>query len=280
MGRIRTIKPEFFLHEGLFDLEEESGLPIRLAFAGLWTQCDREGRFKWRPRRLGAAILPYDNVDFSRVLDVLTEAGMVQSYEVDGQMYGIVPSFLDHQHPNKREAASTIPDPENTLQDHDDNMDHHARTCTHVHAHGERKGKEGDTLSNDKGVPPPDDPWADGKTLLIDRSALTVKEAGSRIGGWIKRFGEESVGHALAQAREANAADPATYIERLLKPDIRIQRQEGVTHIMGEAVINSDTGKRVIDEMREEKEREYFVRLASGKNRLPAKNRRVPQAVS
>jgi len=121
---------------------------------------------------------------------------------------------------------------------------------------------------------------ADGKTLLIDRSALTVKEAGSRIGGWIKRFGEESVGHALAQAREANAADPATYIERLLKPDIRIQRQEGVTHIMGEAVINSDTGKRVIDEMREEKEREYFVRLASGKNRLPAKNRRVPQAVS
>jgi hypothetical protein len=52
MGRIRTIRPDFFLHDGLFDLESNSRLPLRLAFAGLWTQCDREGRFKWRPRRL------------------------------------------------------------------------------------------------------------------------------------------------------------------------------------------------------------------------------------
>ena len=160
-------------------------------------------------------------MDFSRVLDVLAEAGIVQSYEVDGQMYGQIPSFLDHQHPNKREAASTIPAPEIIVTEHDDNGDDSARTCTHVHEHGERKGKEGDTLSKDKGVPPPDDPWADGKTLLVERSSLTAQQAGSRIGGWIKRFGAESVGHALAQAREASAADPASYIERLLKPDIR-----------------------------------------------------------
>ncbi len=58
MARIRTIKPEFFLHDELFELEKETGLPVRLAFIGLWTQCDREGRFKWRPLRLKAAILP------------------------------------------------------------------------------------------------------------------------------------------------------------------------------------------------------------------------------
>ena len=67
--RIRTVKPEFFTHEGLFELEKETGLPIRVAFAGLWCAADREGRFKWEPRRLGVQILPYDQVDFSRVLD-------------------------------------------------------------------------------------------------------------------------------------------------------------------------------------------------------------------
>ena len=45
MARIRTIKPEFFRHEGLYELEQETGFAIRVAFAGLWTACDREGRF-------------------------------------------------------------------------------------------------------------------------------------------------------------------------------------------------------------------------------------------
>ena len=29
MGRIRTVKPEFFKHEVLHDLEQETGLPIK-----------------------------------------------------------------------------------------------------------------------------------------------------------------------------------------------------------------------------------------------------------
>jgi hypothetical protein len=43
--RIRTVKPEFFKHEKLFDLEKETGLPIRLAWVGLFAISDREGRF-------------------------------------------------------------------------------------------------------------------------------------------------------------------------------------------------------------------------------------------
>lgn len=35
MARIRTIKPEFFLHDELFELEKETGLPVRLTFIGL-----------------------------------------------------------------------------------------------------------------------------------------------------------------------------------------------------------------------------------------------------
>lgn len=111
MGRIRTIKPEAFLHEGLFDLEVETGLPIRWAFAGLWCQVDRDGRFEWRPRKLKAEVLPYDQVDFARVLDALAEAGFVVRYECDGQVFGVIPSFPTHQRPNHREPLSTLPAP-------------------------------------------------------------------------------------------------------------------------------------------------------------------------
>jgi hypothetical protein len=69
LARIRTIKPEFFRHADLYEAEKETGLPLRLAFAGLWTAADREGRFKWRPRELKLDCLPHDDVDFSRVLD-------------------------------------------------------------------------------------------------------------------------------------------------------------------------------------------------------------------
>ena len=31
MSRIRTVKPELFKHEELFDLERETGLPIRIS---------------------------------------------------------------------------------------------------------------------------------------------------------------------------------------------------------------------------------------------------------
>ncbi|SBV93999.1 hypothetical protein KL86APRO_10455 [uncultured Alphaproteobacteria bacterium] len=111
MARIRTIKPEFFRHADLFDAEEETGLPLRLAFAGLWTACDREGRFEWKPRQLKLDCLPYDDVDFSRVLDALATRGFVRKYEADGNAYGWVPSFTRHQIINNREKDSALPLP-------------------------------------------------------------------------------------------------------------------------------------------------------------------------
>lgn len=111
MGRIRTIKPEFFTHSGLFDAEQETHLPLRLAFAGLWTQCDREGRFKWRPRELKLAILPYDDCDFSRVLDALATRGFTVKYASESETFGYIPSWKEHQYINNKEIASHIPNP-------------------------------------------------------------------------------------------------------------------------------------------------------------------------
>lgn len=140
MARIRTIKPEFFRHEGLYDLEQDTLLPIRLAFAGLWTECDKEGRFQWRPRMLKAAIMPYDDVDFSRVLDALATRGFVVRYACPeapddrSRDFGCIPSWRLHQIPNNREKASQIPPPSDACPTREPRVPHAASV------EGEREG--------------------------------------------------------------------------------------------------------------------------------------------
>jgi 5-methylcytosine-specific restriction endonuclease McrA len=123
--RIRTVKPEFFKHEALFEAELAARLPLRLAFIGLWGVADREGRFKWRPRQIKTDILPYDDVDFSAVMDALEASGFIQRYGDAGE-YGCIPTFSEHQCVNTREAQSTLPEP--TVRSR-------ASTCVHVQAH-------------------------------------------------------------------------------------------------------------------------------------------------
>lgn len=93
MARIRTIKPELAKHEILFELEQQLGCAVRFAWAMLFTQCDREGRFKWRPRPLKLDILPYDDCDFSRVLDAWVTRGLLVKYRVGNEWFGCIPTF-------------------------------------------------------------------------------------------------------------------------------------------------------------------------------------------
>lgn len=111
MARIRTVKPGLFRHEELYELEVETGLPVRLAFIGLFTCCDKQGRFNWRPRALKLDVMPYDHVDFSRVLDALATRGFVVRYASNGEDFGYIPTFTRHQVINNRETDSNLPDP-------------------------------------------------------------------------------------------------------------------------------------------------------------------------
>jgi len=123
MARIRTIKPDFFRHEGLFEAEQETGFPLRLAFIGIWTVADRDGRFPWKPRALKLDALPFDVIDFDRVMDALERYGFILKYESDGKSFGWIPSWSKHQVINSRETKSVIPEPPDVIE------------CTHVHAH-------------------------------------------------------------------------------------------------------------------------------------------------
>lgn len=105
MARIRTIKPEFFRHEDLQDLEANNpGAYVMLVFAGLWGHCDKVGRFEWKPRQLKLDVLPFLDFKMADTLEILCAAGFVQRYEIYGKEYGEIPSFADHQRITGKEA--------------------------------------------------------------------------------------------------------------------------------------------------------------------------------
>jgi hypothetical protein len=115
MARIRTIKPEFFRHELLQDLEAQNpkSYPM-LVFAGLITQADKNGAFLWRPRYLKLDILPFLAFDIDQSLRVLADAGLIGRYSVDGQEYGIVLNFRKHQRISGTELKDPPKHPEPT----------------------------------------------------------------------------------------------------------------------------------------------------------------------
>jgi hypothetical protein len=157
MARIRTIKPAFFRHEELFEAEKESGLPLRIAFAGLWTAADREGRFKWSPRALKLDCLPFDDVDFSRVLDALATRGFIVKYTSGNGEFGCIPSWQAHQVINNRESASDLPVPSgiNALT-RASRVDDTTSTPL-VQTQGEGKGREGEGKGTDSDANAPEE---------------------------------------------------------------------------------------------------------------------------
>lgn len=106
MARIRTIKPDFFRHEKLQDLEiANPGMYPMMVFEGLWGHCDSKGRFEWKPRTLKLDILPFLPFDMAETLAILENAGMLHRYSVDGKEYGLIDTFEKHQRLSGKELT-------------------------------------------------------------------------------------------------------------------------------------------------------------------------------
>ena len=105
MARIRTIKPEFFTSEDIFDLTPLA----HLFYAFLWCEADREGRIKWKPRTLAARFFPEDDYAIDDLAQQLVDQGHVKFYEVKEQVFCFLTSFTEHQVINNREKESSFP---------------------------------------------------------------------------------------------------------------------------------------------------------------------------
>lgn len=179
MARIRTIKPEFFTSEDIVSLTPLA----RLFYVSLWCEADREGRLAWKPKTLKMRYLPGDDCDVNALASELTEAGMVELYEVNGRTYAEILSFKNHQVINNRESESVLP-----ARD----VDASARVKAEGRKEGKgkegkgkegkgREGKEGESEaapalpSRSKSIPKPDDvdeqTWADWTQLRKAKKA-------------------------------------------------------------------------------------------------------------
>jgi hypothetical protein len=105
MARIRTFKPEFFRHEKLQDLElENPGKYPMFVFEGLWSLCDKNGVFLFKPRQIKLDILPFLPFDMAETLKILENSNFIIRYSVDDNEYGYIPTFLKHQRINGEEG--------------------------------------------------------------------------------------------------------------------------------------------------------------------------------
>lgn len=153
MARIRTIKPTFFRHEGLQELELcHPGKYPMFVFAGLWGHCDKLGRFRWKPRTLKLDILPFLPFDIADTLAILEQSGCVRRYVVDGKEYGLIPTFTDHQRINGKEAQEPCEFPDPPTEGVENVIDlpgkHWGSTGEAIEKHSgssrdDRKGREG-----------------------------------------------------------------------------------------------------------------------------------------
>lgn len=126
MARIRSVKPELCTSETMAEVSAEA----ERTFVRLWTHCDDEGRCKDNPKLLKAALFPlHDDVtvaDVNAHLWELSDRGLIVRYSVNGETFLHVPSWHDHQKPQKRQP-SKLPPPEAA---DDQAVQHRSRTTT------------------------------------------------------------------------------------------------------------------------------------------------------
>lgn len=108
MARARNLKPAFFQNDLLAEIDPLA----RLLFAGLWTVADRVGRLEDRPKRIKAAVLPYDECCIETLLKQLADRQFITRYRIAEKAFIEIPNFVKHQNPHCREPESTIPAPD------------------------------------------------------------------------------------------------------------------------------------------------------------------------
>jgi hypothetical protein len=105
MARIRSIHPGLASDESYMSMS----MAAKAAWPLLWTECDDQGVFEWKPIVLKARIFPADNIDFSALLDELRALDCVKSFDLNGKKFGLVRNFRRFQRPKKPNNTHLLP---------------------------------------------------------------------------------------------------------------------------------------------------------------------------
>lgn len=162
MARIRTIKPEFFTSADIVALT----FAARLLYIALWCEADREGRLVWHPPTFKLRYFPGDRVNIDAICQELILHDLVVLY---GESCAYIPTFLDHQHVNPREAPSKLPVPDASARVSDESARVNDAQVGRERKGKEGKGKEGVERSRGSRLPPA---WQPSEIL----KAWAVKE--------------------------------------------------------------------------------------------------------
>ncbi|OFZ18521.1 MAG: hypothetical protein A2X94_00840 [Bdellovibrionales bacterium GWB1_55_8] len=230
--RIRTVKPELYRHRDLYELEQETQLPIRFAWTGLFGVCDREGRFRWEPEVIKLDVLPFDNLNFGWVLDALAAKGFLIKYRPKyvepgntcthvqaraEKCIGWIPTFLKHQRPNLREAKSNLPLLDDTCEVIPVEFPAISqRTCTHMHARGEVEMEGKGNGSGRELLPARSDKKA-GKTIVTWEAYR---------GAYEKRYGVAPVRNKTINSQLAHFTDRIGEVEAPLVAEFYLSHND------------------------------------------------------
>ena len=106
MARIRSVKPEFFHHEGLASCSPHA----RLLFVALWQLADRSGRLRWIPMQVHAHAFPHEpGLDVKAIASELESIGCLRPYVVGGKNFVDIENFTKHQKVPNSERKSVLP---------------------------------------------------------------------------------------------------------------------------------------------------------------------------
>lgn len=105
MSRIRSVHPGLFTDEAFVCLTDAA----QVFFIGLWTECDDQGAFEWKPIQLRLKLRGNRDGGVDCLLDELEAARCICSYEHEGRKYGLVRNFRRFQRPKKPNSVHFIP---------------------------------------------------------------------------------------------------------------------------------------------------------------------------
>lgn len=104
MSRIRSVHPGLFTDEAFASCSPAA----QILLIGVWTECDDNGIFEWKPVTLKMRIMPAHNVDVPALLEELDFHNIVKRFEIKGRWFGAVRNFTKYQRPKFPKSVHTI----------------------------------------------------------------------------------------------------------------------------------------------------------------------------